>query len=434
MAQAAKGIGIRTGQGEFYPLCRKLLAQEQAEQDGKKAAGQQHRKKAIPYKETTFARIPYFVAGIYIHIPFCRKACHYCDFHFSTVLKRKNDMVRAIVQEMALQRHFLKGEPLETLYFGGGTPSLLELDELSFLLQGVQDFFPAQSLQEITLEANPDDVHHASASAWRSLGINRLSIGIQSFFEEDLRFMNRSHSAAEALNAIQVARAAGFENLSGDLIYGFPLLSDEKWRHNIDRMLALDLPHLSCYSLTVEEGTALAWQVKKGRVGAPEPGQAAEQFLYLSERLEAEGYEQYEISNFARPGRRAKHNSRYWDGTPYLGLGPSAHSFNRAYRQWNVAHNPKYIAAVAAGEGWFEREALGRKERVNELLLTGLRCREGVDCQVLQGLLLEHELVVLEKTLSMYREQQLLWYNPSAFGLTRQGLLYADTIAAKLFL
>lgn len=343
-------------------------------------------------------------------------------------------MVQAILREMVLQRHFLNGQTVETLYFGGGTPSVLELDELSSLLQGLQDYFPAQNPQEITLEANPDDVQHASASGWRALGINRLSIGIQSFFEEDLRFMNRSHSAEQAQRAIHVAREAGFENLSGDLIYGFPLLSDEKWRQNIDRMLALDLPHLSCYSLTVEAGTALAWQVKKGRVGAPEPEQAAEQFLYLSERLEAEGYEHYEISNFARPGRRAKHNSRYWDGTPYLGLGPSAHSFNGQSRQWNIAHNPQYIAAVTAGEGWFERETLSRTDRVNELLLTGLRCREGVDRRVLQAMLLPHEALAMEETMSTFGEQQVLWCNPSAFGLTRQGLLFADAIAAKLFL
>ena len=374
------------------------------------------------------------MAGIYIHIPFCRKACHYCDFHFSTLLKGKNEMVQAILREMVLQRHFLNGQTVETLYFGGGTPSVLELDELSSLLQGLQDYFPAQYPQEITLEANPDDVQHASASGWRALGINRLSIGIQSFFEEDLRFMNRSHSAEQAQRAIHVAREAGFENLSGDLIYGFPLLSDEKWRQNIDRMLALDLPHLSCYSLTVEEGTALAWQVKKGRVGAPEPGQAAEQFLYLRERLEAEGYEHYEISNFARPGWRAKHNSRYWDGTPYLGLGPSAHSFNGVGRQWNVAHNPRYISLVSAGQGWFEQEVLSRRDQVNELLLTGLRCREGVLRNRLEALLLPGEWTEMDKKITQYLDNQFVWIQGDAFGLTKHGMLYADAIAAELFL
>ncbi len=283
------------------------------------------------------------MAGIYLHIPFCRQACHYCNFHFSTSLKGKNDFVGALLKEMRLRKDYIGGEPVETIYFGGGTPSLLEAGELEAIMEGLRMHFVIDPGAEITLEANPDDIEGIRLEAWRVAGINRLSIGIQSFFEADLQWMNRAHNAVQAGECIRMAQEEGFRNISIDLIYGGPTLPDSHWMENVDRAIALQIPHLSCYALTVEPRTALDKMIQQHKKQDVSPDDQARQLLLLMDWMKQSGYEHYEISNFALPGHRSRHNSAYWQGKTYLGLGPSAHSYNGVSREWNVANNALYI-------------------------------------------------------------------------------------------
>ncbi|HEY6899882.1 MAG TPA: radical SAM family heme chaperone HemW, partial [Puia sp.] len=285
------------------------------------------------------------MAGIYLHIPFCRQACHYCNFHFSTSLNRKNDFIVALLKEMELRKDYTGKEPIETVYFGGGTPSLLEEGELGRIMERLNALFPVAPGAEVTLEANPDDIHPGLLRSWRATGINRLSIGIQSFFEEDLQWMNRAHNARQAIDCIRMAQDTGFTNMSIDLIYGGPTLPDPHWQENVGQAIGLQVPHLSCYALTVEPRTALDKMIHLHKKEDVNPDDQARQFLQLMEMAANAGYEHYEISNFAKPGMRSRHNSSYWQGKTYLGLGPSAHSFNGASREWNIANNSQYIAA-----------------------------------------------------------------------------------------
>ena len=289
------------------------------------------------------------MAGIYFHIPFCKQACHYCNFHFSTSLRYKEEMVQAMLRELEARRLYLPDEPLDSIYFGGGTPSLLSEGELMAFFEAVNRYFRLSPKAEITLEANPDDLKPETLAALGRSPVNRLSIGIQSFAEEDLRFFNRAHDAHEARRCLDNARAAGFGDLTIDLIYGAPTTSHAQWAENLEIAFSYQIPHLSCYALTVEPRTALDHFIKKGKAPAVDEEQAARQFGYLVEATQAAGYEQYEISNFALPGRYAVHNSNYWTGAPYLGIGPSAHSFDGESRQWNVANNAKYLKAVGSG-------------------------------------------------------------------------------------
>lgn len=279
------------------------------------------------------------MAGIYFHIPFCKQACHYCDFHFSTSLRYKDELLAAMLQELVLRKPYLEEQTIESIYFGGGTPSLLNETELSRLIDAIETNYSISRNVEITLEANPDDLYAAKVTDFRKTNINRFSIGIQSFFEEDLKWMNRAHNASEAESAIKRVQDAGFENITADLIYGFPLLSDEKWAANIEKMTSMDVPHISAYSMTVEPQTALGSFIKTGKQKPMNEGQSADQFVLLMEQLEGKNYEQYEISNFARGEAYSKHNSNYWRGVSYLGIGPSAHSFNQESRQWNISNN-----------------------------------------------------------------------------------------------
>ncbi len=330
------------------------------------------------------------MAGIYLHIPFCKQACHYCNFHFSTSLKRKNDFVGALLREIELRAGYIGGETVETIYFGGGTPSLLDHDELDKIMESLHAHFAIAPGAEITLEANPDDIIDMPTAvprfphklqAWKKAGINRLSIGVQSFFEEDLRWMNRSHTSGQALAAIRLTQEQGFDNISMDLIYGGPTLSDDHWTMNLDQALSLGIPHLSCYALTVEPRTALDQLIRRKKVDAVDPERQARQFLLLMDRLARENYEQYEISNFARPGRRSRHNSSYWQGVAYLGLGPSAHSFDGESRQWNVPDNGRYIDYFGSDRLPFEKEQLTRVQQLNEYIMISLRTLEGCDLQ-----------------------------------------------------
>ena len=318
------------------------------------------------------------MASIYFHIPFCKQACHYCDFHFSTSLQYKDEVLQAMLKELSLRKNYLGQQSIESIYFGGGTPSLLNETEISRLIDAVGKYYSINADAEITLEANPDDLNAVKVKDFRKTAINRFSIGIQSFFEEDLKWMNRAHNANEAEGAIKRVQDAGFENITADLIYGYPLLTEDKWNSNIQKMTEMDIPHISAYSMTVEPQTALGQFVKTGKQKPMNEGQSADQFVQLMEELQAKGYEQYEISNFAKAENYSKHNSNYWLGVPYLGIGPSAHSFNLQTRQWNVSNNSKYLAALARKELPSEEELLTPANKINEYIMTSLRTKWGM--------------------------------------------------------
>lgn len=372
------------------------------------------------------------MAGIYIHIPFCKRACHYCNFHFSTSLNLKNDFLAALLKEIELQQEYLAGEVVETIYFGGGTPSLLSVEELQSILTDLRTHFTISSDAEITLEANPDDISVSTLLNWKQAGVNRLSIGVQSFFEEDLQWMNRAHTASQAVDNLQLA-IQHFNNLTIDLIYGTPTLSDERWKQNVDRAFAMGIPHLSCYALTVEPKTALDTMIRKHQISNVQPEDQARQFLLLMDWTEAAGYEHYEISNFALPGHRSRHNSSYWQGKKYLGLGPSAHSFNGQGRQWNIANNALYVQSLKQDTVPFEVEILTPDQRLNEYIMTSLRTMEGLSLQRVAQLSGEKMSNTLQKNSHRFIEQQLLLEKEGRLVLTKQGKLFADGIAGDLF-
>lgn len=373
------------------------------------------------------------MAGIYIHIPFCKQACHYCDFHFSTSFAYKKELLQALHQEIGLQRDYLEGENIETIYLGGGTPSVLEASEIDFLLEKVFTTFSVSAGAEITLEANPDDLNPEKIAALKQTSINRFSIGVQSFFEEDLLWMNRAHNSEEAFSAIKEAQDAGFYNITIDLIYGYPLLSNAKWQHNLEQFFQLQIPHLSTYAMTVEPQTALASFINKKKQPEMNEEQSATQFEFLMDEAEKHGFEHYEISNFCLPSWHSRHNSNYWNGVKYLGIGPSAHSFNGETRQWNVANNQQYITALSQNRTSFTRENLSKQDRVNEYIMTALRTSKGLDLNRADEL-----SAGVSKEISTAANQFLIknWLikTNQLLTLTRTGKLYADLIAAGLFL
>ncbi|MEO7924021.1 MAG: radical SAM family heme chaperone HemW [Chitinophagaceae bacterium] len=364
------------------------------------------------------------MAGIYIHIPFCRQACHYCNFHFSTSLRYKNELVDALLKEIVLQKDYLADEKVETIYFGGGTPSLLNIEDVRLLMEKLKSTFTVTPGDEITLEANPDDITEEKLKEWKANGITRLSIGVQSFFEEDLRWMNRAHNAEQAMNSLLLAKEF-FADITMDLIYGTPQLTNEKWKQNVETAISLDIPHLSCYALTVEPKTPLDKMIQQHKTENVDPDKQSEQFLLLMQWMEAAGYEHYEISNFAKPGHRSRHNSSYWQGKKYLGLGPSAHSFNGKERQWNVSNNSLYTASMNNELVPFEKEVLTATQQMNEYIMTALRTAEGIKLEkVYPGLLLKSK---------KYLESGLLKMENNSLLLTKEGKLLADGIAAALF-
>ena len=377
------------------------------------------------------------MSGLYLHIPFCKQACHYCNFHFSTSLKYKGEMTQAIVQELLLRKDYLADKHLSSVYFGGGTPSLLDGEELSALFAMINECFVVAANAEITLEANPDDITEENLALWQSSPINRLSIGIQSFADADLAYMNRAHNAEEARRCIALAQSFGFSNLTVDLIYGTPTMSDLTWEKNVRTLIEAKVPHLSCYALTVEPKTALAHQIKTGKSPEVEEEKAARQFENLMSWLEEAGYEHYEISNFALPGHRAVHNSNYWLARHYLGVGPSAHSFNGHSRQWNVANNAKYLQAIVAlqegGEisttDLFEKEDLSPADQYNEYILTGLRTSWGVSLTKMA----EPFKTFFMENIHQYVDSKLVFVEEDVFALTKEGRLLADRISSDLF-
>lgn len=374
------------------------------------------------------------MAGIYLHIPFCKQACYYCNFHFSTSLLQQEAMVNSILQEITLQKDYLVQEPVRTIYFGGGTPSLLKEQELTALLSHLRATFTVAADAEITLEANPDDLTVEKLVQLKAAGINRLSIGVQSFHEEDLTWMNRAHNSRQALDCIKQAQDLGFQNITIDLIYGGPTLTNEGWEQNVKQAIALGVPHLSCYALTVEPGTALDHFIKKKKMAATDPDKAAQHFEMLMEWLGGAGYEHYEISNFALPGWHSRHNSSYWQGKPYLGLGPSAHSFNGTSRQWNIANNTQYIKSITAGTVPFEIESLTTAMQFNEYIMTSLRTSAGCNLEWVAEKfgtdLTIHLLAHSEPFITMGRIERV----GEALRLTKAGRLFADGIAGELFI
>ena len=372
------------------------------------------------------------MAGLYIHIPFCKQACYYCNFHFSTSLGQKAALLQALLKELKLQKDYLESEKLETIYLGGGTPSLLSKKELLQIFETIYQHYSVANHAEITLEANPDDLSKQKLKALKQSPINRLSIGIQSFFEEDLLFMNRAHNAQEAKDCIQNAQEMGFENLTIDLIYGAPTTSDTNWKINIQTAIEYQIPHISCYCLTVEPRTALAHFVKKGKVQALDEVQAARQFKMLMHQMKKADYEHYEISNFAKPNWHSKHNSSYWLGAKYLGIGPAAHSFNGTSRQWNIAHNIKYIKALQNKKLPFDKEILSKEQQYNEYVLIALRTKWGCHLSKIKSFGKNIE-THFKKEIAAHQKAGLVKAEKDIFFLTEKGKLFADRITMALF-
>lgn len=372
------------------------------------------------------------MAGIYIHIPFCRKACTYCNFHFSTNHQLINQVIDSIGKEISLQGKYLSA-PIETIYLGGGTPSLLNQSQLETLFNKVRSNFTVLPNAEVTLEANPDDIDEAQLNGWVELGINRLSIGIQSFRDLDLQWMGRAHNANQALNCIKLAQQAGIENISIDLIYGIPGLSDADWSKNIDYAISSGVTHLSCYALTVEPKTALAHKINQQSIPDVDAAHQANHFQILQEKIDAAGFEQYEISNFSLPGKRSKHNSNYWSGKHYLGLGPSAHSFNGLSRQWNINNNALYIQSLSKGIIPFELENLTLTQQINEYIMTALRTIEGIQANKINAI--AGKLIFDEILLDAlpYIKEGLINLQNDRICLSPNGKFMADGIAANLF-
>jgi len=370
--------------------------------------------------------------GLYIHIPFCKQACHYCDFHFSTSLKKKSTLVDALCQELILRKDEIPGS-LQTIYFGGGTPSLLEAEELAQIFKTIDAHFEVSANPEITLEANPDDLTGAKLKMLAASRTNRLSIGVQSFFEEDLKLMNRAHNATEAVQCLELAKQY-FDNISIDLIYGMPDMSDARWQKNLDKALALEIPHISSYALTVEPNTALQKFIEKGVVKPVDDAVAQRHFEILIERMQKAGFENYEFSNFGKPGYYSQNNTAYWTGKSYLGIGPSAHSYDGATRSWNINNNPKYIKAIQSGELPIERETLSMTDKYNEYVMTGLRTIWGISLiKIEESFGLKYKEYALQQA-QKHIQAHLLFVDQDRILVTQKGKFLSDGLASDLFL
>ena len=375
------------------------------------------------------------MAGIYIHIPFCKKACNYCNFHFSTQLELKDAFIESLRKEISLQKDFISADEfIETIYLGGGTPSILNTSELEKIIEDIRVKFRVSEGVEITLEANPDDITIEKVKSWKSIGINRLSLGVQSFFDEELKWMNRAHDAENALKSIDDIIEAGISNFSVDLIFGSPVLTNKKLKNNLDIITQKNIPHLSCYALTVEPKTQLSHLIEKKQIANINTDKQAEQFLIIADYLGSHGYEQYEISNYAKPGMRSKHNSSYWQGKSYYGLGPSAHSFDgKNRRRWNIANNTLFIKSLSLNELNFEEEILTPTQQINEYIMTSLRTIEGIDLNKIDSVYGQVFRIELLQKIEKYQKSEKLNKLDSKIILTRNGKLFADGIAADLF-
>ncbi|MBG6062808.1 oxygen-independent coproporphyrinogen-3 oxidase [Flavobacterium sp. CG_9.1] len=387
------------------------------------------------------------MSGIYIHIPFCKQACHYCDFHFSTSMKKKEEMVLAIAKEIQMRKsefELLDGArsdtQIETIYFGGGTPSVLQISDLKFLIDTIYENYTVAPNPEITLEANPDDLTTLSVRAqsrtifeeYRSIGINRLSIGIQSFFEDDLKMMNRAHNSEEAQKCLEEATKY-FDNISLDLIYGVPGMSNEKWKQNIEKALSFGVPHISSYALTVEPKTVMNKMIQTGKMEAPKDEVAQEHFMILVEMLESKGFIHYELSNFGKENYFSKNNSAYWLGKKYMGIGPSAHSYDGVSRSWNIVNNSLYLKSIQENKLPNEMETLSEADRYNEYIMTGLRTIWGVSLDRIQAEFGQTYLDYLMKQTQKFRNDGLVSIDNNVLKPTKKGKFLTDGIASDLF-
>ncbi len=373
------------------------------------------------------------MSGIYIHIPFCKQACNYCDFHFSTSMKKKEEMVIALAKEIEMRKSEFQGEVVETIYFGGGTPSRLQIPEIKLLIDSVYHNYNVAQNPEITLEANPDDLSEAYLIQLSKIGINRLSIGIQSFFEEDLKMMNRAHNAEEAKKCLQIATQY-FDNISVDLIYGIPGLSNEKWAENIETALSFGIPHISSYALTVEPKTALKKLIENGEIAAPKDEIAAEHFSILVKKLEENGLIHYELSNFGKENYFSRNNSAYWLGKKYIGIGPSAHSFDGEKRSWNVSNNSTYLKSIDENKLPSESEILTKTDRYNEYVMTGLRTIWGISLDRIEREFGSFYLEYIRKHALKFINDDFLFIENEILKPTPKGKFLCDGIASDLFL
>lgn len=372
------------------------------------------------------------MSGIYLHIPFCKKACHYCNFHFSTTGDYKNEMVEAIKNELRLRKHEAS-LPVETIYFGGGTPSMLSSMAISELIATIRSQFNISANPEITLEANPDDLTSSYLAGLKNAGVNRLSIGVQSFHDKELTLMNRAHSGKQAIQSVVLAQQF-FNNVSLDLLFGTPHTTFSDWKRNLDTALTLDVPHISSYALTLEPKTALEHFVKKGVVSLLDENDVEEQFLYLVDTLTANGYEHYELSSFGKAGYHSKNNTAYWKGKPYLGIGPSAHGFDGAQRYWNISNNAAYIKKIETGELPQTVEKLSVVDKFNEAIMIGLRASWGVSLGQMEQDLGKQYRKHLEQQAQRFIDEKLLHIEANSLKTTRKGAFLADGISADLFL
>lgn len=374
------------------------------------------------------------MSGIYLHIPFCKQACHYCDFHFSTSLKNKETLVKSILTEMDYRIGYLPNKTINTIYFGGGTPSLLSEREIFLLLEKIHKLYNVSKNAEITLECNPDDLTDEKLKELKRLEINRLSIGLQSFDEEELIWMNRAHTAKQSESSVKRAQDRGFENITIDLIYGSKFSNLSNWKKTLDKVIALEVPHISSYNLTIEEKTKLGHDFKIKKEVAIDDEKSSELFIEMIERLEKNNFIHYEISNFGKEGFFSIHNSNYWKGEHYIGLGPSAHSFDGTSRQWNISNNNIYIKHLSEkSEAYFEKEVLTETERFNEYILTSLRTIWGVDLKYLKSNFNTDFVKQFEIQIQEYIKQGTIIVKESTYTLTEKGKLLADRIASDLF-
>lgn len=373
------------------------------------------------------------MAGIYIHIPFCKQACHYCDFHFSTNLRNVEDVVGAMKMELNLQSNYMDNEVIQTIYFGGGTPSAIPVHLIGELIDTVKQLHQVDVNAEISLEANPDDLTKENLEAWKSFGVNRLSVGVQSFVDEHLVWMNRAHTSTEAINGLTWAKEVGFSNITMDLIYGIPGMSMKQWESNLQTFFDLDLPHLSAYGLTIEDQTHLGHLVKTKQVYIEKDENYNLQFEYLMNQTQNHGFAHYEISNFGKPGFQSRHNTAYWLGEKYAGIGPSAHAFNGKERRWNVASNMKYIKLLHTKELPSEVEQLSENDQFNEYVLIRLRTIWGIDERQIKTQFGEKFQNILKSTIRPYMDSGHVIFRDDLYTLSRKGKYLADKISSDLF-
>ena len=374
------------------------------------------------------------MAGIYIHVPFCKQKCNYCNFHFSTKQDNVEELVSGMIIELDQRKSYLKTKKIDSIYFGGGTPSIIDVKHIINIIEKIYSLFDVKKTAEITMEFNPDDIKKEKLNKLRQAGINRLSIGIQSFNNEDLIFMNRSHNAKEAISSIKLAKECGFNNMSIDLIYGVQNQTDKTWKKNLNQMFELEIDHFSAYALTVEPDTKLNYLIKKKRVQPTSELKAENHFKILQEESLKMGYEQYEISNFCRKNKFAQHNTSYWKDKAYLGIGPSAHSYNGESRRWNISNNLKYITLINNSEKYFDEEKLSPTQKYNEYTLTSLRTIWGVSLDYLENNFDQHIVSHFKKNARKWIDNKNIILEKNNERLTNKGMLFADAISSDLFI